>query len=95
MNIYSKGYALQPRQLRRFTGKNVILFDGHRGKIEFPYLMIKETDGFHPMLVENERVFHEIRRIENGKTVIAERRSARSPLLTTGKGVNQYAFRKK
>ncbi|MBG1279288.1 hypothetical protein [Lactococcus lactis] len=95
MDIYSKGFALQPRHLRRFNGKMIAFFDGSKGKIEYPYVMIKRQEGYCPSLLENARVFQEIRTVENGRTVIAERLNHQSRLLTTGKGITAYTYKRK
>ncbi|ARE13502.1 hypothetical protein LLUC08_1170 [Lactococcus lactis subsp. lactis] len=95
MDIYSKGFALQPMHLKLFNGKKIVFFDGLTGKIEYPYVMIKHKDGFEPSLLESMNTFKDIRSIENGRTVIATRINPKAKLLTTGKGINKYKYKRK
>jgi hypothetical protein len=95
MDIYSKGFALQPRHLRRFNDKKIVFFDDLSGKIEYPYVMIKHSWGYQAVLLESMNTFNEIRSIENGRTVIASRINPKANLLTTGKGINKYKYKRK
>lgn len=95
MDISSKGFALKPRDLRRFDKKRVVFFNGDIGIIEFPWISIKRKEGYdHSVVDVPNYAFNEIKRIENGKVMIAERRSHGSALLTTGKGVKPYGYKR-
>lgn len=88
-NIYSKGAILLPRQLRSLNGKKVMFMTGEEGNITYPYILIKRKNQYHPVNIENKRVFQEIKQVKNGRVILAERVNHNSPLYSTGKGRTQ------
>lgn len=60
MKIESKNFVLMPRHLRRFNGSVVQLFDGRKGKIAYPYLIISDGNKKYPMMLEKKENFQEI-----------------------------------
>ncbi|PFG83260.1 hypothetical protein [Lactococcus lactis] len=88
MDIFSKGAIVQPRQLRRLNGKTVVFEGGEEGRIAYPLVIIKRGKEFEHVSLKNHRVFNEILKIRSGKVIIAERVNQKSPLYSTGKGVN-------
>jgi len=90
MDLYSKNFALTKRQLRKFNNLKVIFMDGTQGKILYPYVSIRRRQGYEHLNLENDRVFQEVKRIENGRVLVAERRTPKAPLLTTGRGIKNF-----
>lgn len=88
MDIFSKGAIVQPRQLRRLNGKTVVFEGGEEGRIAYPLIIIKRGKEYSHVSLTNHRVFNEIIKVRSGKVVIAERVNKKSPLYSTGKGVN-------
>ncbi|KAA8712571.1 hypothetical protein F4V47_06445 [Lactococcus garvieae subsp. garvieae] len=79
MKIESKNFVLMPRHLRRFNGSVVQLFDGRKGKITYPYLIVSDGNTKLPVMIERKENFQEIRQIlkkgKSGYSILAERKS--------------------
>ena len=79
MKIESKNFVLMPRHLRRFNGSVVQLFDGRKGKITYPYLMVSDGNKKLPVMIERKENFQEIQQIlkkgKSGYSILAERKS--------------------
>lgn len=93
MKIESKNFVLMPRHLRRFNGCVVKLFDGRKGKITYPYLMVSDGNTKLPVMIERKENFQEIQTLlkkeEVGYSVIAERKNKFAELKVLGiKGLN-------
>lgn len=84
MKIESKNFVLLPRHLRRFNGSVVQLFDGRKGKITYPYLMVSDGNTKLPVMIERKENFQEIqillKKEKVGYSIFAERKSKFSDL---------------
>lgn len=60
MKIESKNFVLMPRHIRRFNGSVVQLFDGRKGKITYPYLMVLDGNTKLPVMIERKENFQKI-----------------------------------
>ncbi|EKF50778.1 hypothetical protein [Lactococcus garvieae] len=67
--------VLRKRDLRRYNGAVVKLFDGRRGKITYPYIILSEDNKKHPVMIENNENFKEIHKVIIDKQVFAERKT--------------------
>ncbi|KXT59242.1 hypothetical protein [Lactococcus sp. DD01] len=89
MKIESKNFVLMPRHLRRFNGNVVQLFDGRKGKINYPYLMVSDGNTKLPVMVERKENFQEIQMIlkkeKVGYSIFAERKNKFAELKVLGK----------
>lgn len=63
MNIQSKNFVLLPRHLRRFNGCLVKLFDGRKGKIVYPYLMVSDGNSRLAVMIEKQENFKDVYQI--------------------------------
>lgn len=79
MNIQSKNFVLMPRHLRRFNGCFVQLFDGRKGKITYPYIIVSDGKAKLPVMIERKENFQEIqmllRKADVGYDIFAERKN--------------------
>ena len=79
MKIETKNFILLPRHLRCFNGCLVTLFDGRKGKITYPYILVSEGKLKHPMMIEKKGNFQEIQQVmkksETGYVPIATRKN--------------------
>ena len=79
MKIESKNFILMAKHLRRFNGSVVQLFDGRKGKIVYPYLMVSDGNTKLPVMIERKENFQEIQKLlkkeKIGYSVFAERKS--------------------
>ena len=76
MNIHSKNFVLMPRHLRRFNGDLVKLFDGRKGKILYPYIIVSEGKTKVAVLLEKKENFtklHQIISSDKDRKIIAQR----------------------
>lgn len=87
MSIYNKGNVLIARNLRQLNGFTITLFDGLEGKINYPYAIMIENELLHPINIEVDRNFNQIKSIKNGTVEVASRKNLNQNLLTTGKGI--------
>lgn len=87
MNIYSKDSVLIARSLRQLNGLTITLFDGLKGKINYPYAIMMEEGLCRPINIEVARNFTQIKSIKNGTVEVATRKNPHQDLITTGKGI--------
>lgn len=67
--------VLRKRDLRRYNGAVVKLFDGRRGKVAYPYIVLSEGNKKCPVMIENNENFKEIHKLIIDKKVFAERKT--------------------
>ena len=67
--------VLRKRDLRRYNGAVVKLFDGRRGKVAYPYIILSEGNKKRPVMIENNENFKEIHKLIIDKKVFAERKT--------------------
>lgn len=89
MDIKSKDFVLMPRHLRRFQGCLVQLFDGRKGKIAYPYLMVSDGNKMLPIMLEKRENFQEIhlllKKEKVGQRIFAKRKNQTTSLRVLGK----------
>lgn len=73
MDIHSKNFVLMPRHLRRFNGCLVKLFDGRRGKICYPYMIVSDGPSKLPMMLEKQENFKAIHQLIKQDTTKQEK----------------------
>ena len=74
MKCDAKGFVLMARHLRKYNGATVKLFDGRRGKIAYPYILISEGTTKSPLMIENLGNYQVIHQVILNNKVLAERR---------------------
>lgn len=67
--------VLRKRDLRRYNGAVVKLFDGRRGKVAYPYIILSVGNKKRPVMIENSENFKEIHKLIIDKKVFAERKT--------------------
>ncbi|HAP15629.1 MAG TPA: hypothetical protein DCR07_05930, partial [Lactococcus sp.] len=62
-------------------------FDGKNGKLFYPYVMTKRKDGrIIPVMIEKHDNFERIHKVFVTRKLVAERKTTRTPLRSTGMG---------
>lgn len=84
MDIRAKDFVLMPRHLRKFNHAQIEFFDGKKGKLFYPYVMMREDRTIVPVMIEKRDNYERIHKVYVGRQLVAERKTSRAQLQSTG-----------